>query len=74
MELMLTLKNEYETGWGVLINDHGAIYEGYFKKGLFHGRGRIVYPDGRNYVGDWKEGKAHGLGILNTACGMRYEG
>ena len=32
----------------------GVIYVGDFKDGLFHGHGKIIYPDGREWEGDWQ--------------------
>lgn len=35
----------------------GAIYEGQFKEGDFHGKGVITYPVGHKLKGHWKRGK-----------------
>lgn len=35
----------------------GAIYEGYFKNGQFHGDGTIIYPKGQQIDGMWNEGR-----------------
>jgi len=35
----------------------GSRYEGQWKDGLKHGRGRFIYPDGDIYDGEWLEGK-----------------
>ena len=39
-------------------------YEGQWKDGLKHGKGRFIYPDGDVYDGEWQDGKAHGHGTL----------
>ncbi|XP_067326506.1 ALS2 C-terminal-like protein isoform X1 [Anolis sagrei] len=41
----------------------GAAYEGEWRLGKPHGKGKLTWPDGRNYVGDFKDGLEHGFGI-----------
>ncbi|KAJ7322084.1 hypothetical protein JRQ81_018371 [Phrynocephalus forsythii] len=40
-----------------------ATYEGEWRLGKPHGKGKLTWPDGRNYVGDFKDGFEHGFGI-----------
>ena len=40
----------------------GSIYEGYWKKDLAHGRGRLIDVHGDVYEGEMKEGNLHGFG------------
>ena len=39
-------------------------YDGEFVRGLYHGRGKLVYFVGDNYEGDFFKGKRQGKGIL----------
>merc|ERR1712039_304986 len=49
--------------FGRYVSGRGAIYEGYFRRGLFHGPGEYTWPnDVRKYRGMWKDGAMHGRG------------
>lgn len=40
----------------------GRKYEGNYKLGKEHGKGKMQWPDGLIYDGEWFEGKQHGNG------------
>ncbi len=40
-------------------------YDGTWKSGLPHGRGRLEYADGKYYDGEWRMGKKHGEGLMD---------
>lgn len=44
-------------------------YEGWFKNSLFHGLGKMTYPDRTVYFGEWAEGKRNGYGQQMYASG-----
>ena len=48
-------------GTGILLQNHHAIYEGYWNNGLSHGKGRDVFHGGI-YVGNYENGKRSGYG------------
>lgn len=43
----------------------GEIYEGQWRGGAPHGRGKCTYADGDVYDGEWVEGQRHGEGSLS---------
>ncbi|CAE7302309.1 Rsph1 [Symbiodinium sp. CCMP2592] len=47
-------------GYNYKVFPDGSRYEGQWKDGLKHGKGRFIYPDGDVYDGEWQDGKAHG--------------
>lgn len=44
-------------------------YEGWFKDSLFHGLGKMTYPDRTVYFGEWADGKRCGYGQQMFATG-----
>lgn len=52
----------------------GAIYDGEFKRGLFHGDGILRWSNGKLYEGTFKNGLRHGHGKSVDAIGNSYEG
>jgi len=50
------------------------VYDGEWKDGTFHGKGRMVYANGSIYDGDWIKGKCHGTGKMTYANGNIYVG
>lgn len=42
-------------GQGTMRWKNGKRYEGTFKDELFHGWGKMVFPNGRIIEGNWKE-------------------
>jgi hypothetical protein len=62
-------------GKGVLINSKGDHYEGGFKNGFKHGRGKMRYRNGISvYEGEWHYNKIEGKGRLVDEFGNVYEG
>ena len=62
-------------GIGIQVGSSGYIYEGYWRDGKLHGRGRTIYPDTPSYVGEFIEGKKNGQGIEYYYNGnKKYEG
>ena len=68
MKLKNVREEEYEGEWdltgkkhgrGALVNKRG-LHEGYYKKDVKNGRGRMIYFDGRVYEGEWKNNLWHG--------------
>jgi hypothetical protein len=49
-------------------------YEGEYKDGKRHGKGKLTYSSAEVYEGEWKDGKYHGKGKLTYAGGDMYEG
>ncbi len=44
----------------------GSVYQGEFKDGMRHGKGKLTKMDGEVYEGDWVDGKKHGKGVLTS--------
>ena len=49
-------------------------YEGYFRAGMKHGRGKEVYSDGSYFRGEYLNGKKQGNGEYKWANGTIYRG
>ena len=52
----------------------GNVYEGEWKEGKKHGRGKETYATGNVYDGEWLEGRKHGRGKQTLADGSLYDG
>lgn len=39
------------------------MYEGEYRNGRVHGKGRATFPSGDSYAGEWKEGAMSGTGV-----------
>lgn len=62
-------------GFGVLLgNDSLYKYIGFFKKDLFHGKGRLIEKNGDYYEGYFKNGVANGYGKYVSSTGDIYIG
>ena len=63
-------------GHGVLIDAaDGDEYDGNFKAGKFHGRGRATYGHLDQYDGEWNDGNYHGHGVRTYDYGSsKYDG
>jgi hypothetical protein len=55
-------------------DDISYVYEGNWRRGKFHGQGKLTYADGEVYEGAWKAGMRHGQGKCTYASGSVYEG
>lgn len=55
-------KTHIKDGIGILVWEHGHVYEGYFKQGHRYGKGRYFWPDGKVYEGEWMDSSMHGQG------------
>ena len=42
---------------------NGAVYEGEYRNGRVHGKGRATFPSGDSYAGEWSEGAMSGTGV-----------
>ena len=55
------LKNDKPSGEGTFVSDDERLrYSGGWKKGKFHGSGKITYIDGSYETGSYEKGKRHG--------------
>ena len=74
--LNLEKKTDHETIF--VIKDHpdtGQFYEGEFKEGIPHGKGKITLWNGDIYIGEMKDGKRDGYGIFyEYSTKMIWEG
>jgi len=53
---------------------HALIYEGCWKDGVAHGRGKRFYESGNCYDGEFEKGKFHGHGMFKWHDGVIYDG
>jgi len=49
-------------------------YDGFWRNGRPHGKGKYLYGDGKTYTGDWHGGHATGVGEAQYSSGHVYEG
>jgi hypothetical protein len=61
-------------GEGVARLVDGSVYTGDSKLGMFHGNGKMEYPNGDLYEGQWANNTRHGYGVLELADGSSYVG
>ena len=61
-------------GTSTMKYDSGAVYEGQFKDGKQHGKGKYTAPDGYQYDGQWVNGVIQGKGKAKFPNGSVYEG
>ncbi|NQY73402.1 MAG: hypothetical protein HRT90_01420 [Candidatus Margulisbacteria bacterium] len=59
---------------GAMIFPNGNVYQGDFKQGKRHGRGKFSFNNGDVYDGKWRDGKSEGKGTLTYRDGGFYEG
>ncbi|KAL4461520.1 hypothetical protein ABPG74_016144, partial [Tetrahymena malaccensis] len=53
---------------------NGDVYQGQWKNGLRHGRGKLLYKNGSVYEGYWEKNIANGYGRFIDRDGNVYEG
>jgi hypothetical protein len=54
---------------------YGGVYEGNWKNGKRHGKGKYTYAGGVVYEGNWENNMGHGKGKLVTYSGREvYKG
>ena len=72
----LTIETYVKHGFGVETNkEEGTRYEGNFKLGKHHGKGKLRYEvTGDEYDGDWNEGEIEGVGKFTFSNGDVYAG
>jgi hypothetical protein len=68
------LRNGRFEGEGIYATRDGLLYEGQWKAGRAHGRGRLVLPNGEHYEGSFRNGFAEGSGIFTETTWERFEG
>jgi len=52
----------------------GGFYEGQWRRGVYHGKGFLLYADGSHYNGPFVNGVAHGQGEVTSANGAVHKG
>ena len=62
-------------GFGMWTDASGSqLYEGQFKDGAYHGRGRTIWLDGEIYDGNYVNNLKSGFGKETYASGDTYAG
>lgn len=61
-------------GFGQQEDHLGNIYTGYFKNGLFHGKGKLLMMNGDSYEGDFVRGSFEGEGFYTWQNGDKFRG
>lgn len=51
-----------------------SLFEGCWKNGIFHGKGRLLYRSGEEYIGLFHNGDRHGTGTFKWTDGRQYSG
>jgi hypothetical protein len=51
-----------------------GIYEGNWKGGRKHGKGKMNYSNGDIYVGEWNNDQINGIGMMDYSNGRIYQG
>lgn len=62
------------SGSGTVRAGDGTVYEGNWKNGMPHGKGKQVFPAGGTYIGDWAQGQREGWGTMEYVDKRVYEG
>ena len=65
---------EFNAFLGTYTYTDGDIYEGEFKDGKRHGKGKYTFKNGDIYEGEFKNGAKHGKGKYTSANGTIYDG
>ena len=68
---LLQGKDEKE-GFGKAIYEDGSIYEGVWRKNLWHGFGKRTWGQGQTYYGSYQDGKKVGEWIENDYFCVTY--
>ena len=74
--------NIFHTSFQTIINFFSNLiifsniksYSGDYKKGLYHGKGRLEFKDGSVYEGQFENNKMHGYGKIFFKDGSIYQG
>lgn len=61
-------------GFGQQQDEDGTLYSGYFKNGLFHGKGKLIFSSGDTYEGSFSQGSFEGFGTYFWSTGKKYQG
>ena len=69
-----TLTDGTPDGFGFKVFKAGSFYEGYWRVGLYHGRGRMIFDNGDVYEGDYVDGSGEGYGEYFQPDGGKYTG
>ena len=73
-QMATTKESTIPDGYHTKVYSDGT-YKGYFKNGVEHGHGTMIFKDGGKYVGDFKNGKMDGKGTLTVpSMGFKYVG
>ncbi|VEU35593.1 unnamed protein product [Pseudo-nitzschia multistriata] len=61
-------------GLGTMAYADGRTYQGRWKDGRWHGRGKASYPNGDTCEGEYSNDQRHGRGVYRWSDGRTYEG
>lgn len=61
-------------GFGQQEDQLGNVYTGYFKNGLFHGKGKLIMMNGDSYEGSFVRGSFEGEGLYTWQNGDKFRG
>ncbi|EPG65630.1 MORN repeat protein [Leptospira wolffii] len=67
-------QGDCKNGFGIESLPGRYRFEGEFKNGLAHGKGRLELANGEYYEGEWKNGIKEGRGLQRFSDGRYYEG
>lgn len=67
--------NNLFEGFGTFVWNGGRqIYEGNWKQGKIHGKGKMIIDSGHSYIGEFANGVREGAGVLEYNGGKKFKG
>lgn len=68
-------ENNLFEGYGTFTwPDEKKIYEGNWRQGKMHGRGKLVFANGKSFQGEFKDGVREGYGVLKLNSSRKISG
>ncbi|PWA67410.1 phosphatidylinositol-4-phosphate 5-kinase, core [Artemisia annua] len=61
-------------GSGKYVWSTGCVYEGEWRRGIWHGHGKLHFPSGANYEGEFSHGYMQGTGTYIRSDKLVYKG
>lgn len=72
--IMGEFRNDFLSGYSIIMRSFKNSYEGYTSKNLYDGIGLEVFADNSKFFGEFKDGKRKGVGTYIWESGSCYQG